>query len=72
MCLPPENSAVSVFRSFSDCTGLDETLEGMSLSRDRTLMERRHLADLREALKARTEAGEHDLIIKYSNGIPKI
>lgn len=72
VCLPSENSAISVFQSLGNCTDLGEELEGMSLSRDRTLMERRHLACLRETLKARTEAGEPDLTIKYSNGTPKI
>lgn len=51
---------------------LDPNLKNVSVSRDRTPNERKHLFDLRAALKDRTESGETDLTIKYINGTPKI
>jgi hypothetical protein len=51
---------------------IDPSLENVSLSRDRTLHERKYLSDLRATLKERTDKGENDLTIKYVNGTPKI
>lgn len=51
---------------------LNSDLHSVSLSRDRTPTERKHLNELRDTLKARTDNGETDLTIKFLNGVPKI
>lgn len=51
---------------------LNSDLHSVSLSRDRTPTERKHLNELRDTLKARTDNGETDLTIKFVNGVPKI
>lgn len=49
---------------FPDCN--------ISISHDRTPMERAQLAELRKSLDSRKEAGERGITIKYRNGVPKI
>jgi hypothetical protein len=44
----------------------------IQVSRDRTILERSRLANLRTTLEARKKAGEKDLTIKYLNGVPQI
>lgn len=51
---------------------LEPDLRKVSISRDRTPMERKYLQDLRAELKNRTDNGEVDLTIKYINGTPQI
>lgn len=50
----------------------DYCLNEVSISRDRTPFERKHLEDLRSELDERTKKGEKNLTIKYVNGTPKI
>lgn len=63
---------MTVFRSFSKKDEVDGELRGVSLAHDRTLKERQHLAELREVLQTRVDAGEANLTIRYINGTPKI
>lgn len=44
----------------------------IGISRDRTVMERSHLKELRVTLDDRKKAGESDITIKYLNGVPRI
>jgi septal ring factor EnvC (AmiA/AmiB activator) len=62
------------FQNFSkdEIERMDSTLAELSISRDRTPQERNYLNKLREELRNRTDKGEKDLTIKYSNGIPSI
>jgi hypothetical protein len=53
-------------------SGVDPSLAELSLTRDRTPNEIKHLKDLRTELAHRTQNGEKDLTIKYVNGVPKI
>jgi hypothetical protein len=48
------------------------SLQSLSISRDRTEMERSFLHSVRAELKTRVDAGEFDLTIKYVKGIPTI
>lgn len=72
ICLPSELDAMAVFRSFSKNEVVEGELRGVSLSHDRTLKERQHLAELRGVLQTRMDAGETNLTIRYTNGTPKI
>lgn len=72
LCLPSASDAVSIFRYFATRDGMDDTLRDLSVGRDRTLMERQYLSNLRNTLQSRTEAGEDNLTIKFVNNIPKI
>jgi len=72
ICMPTEADAVSVFRHFGSNKELKGELEGVSLAHDRTISERKHLSALLDSLNARTKAGEKDLTLKYTNGVPKI
>lgn len=72
ICLPSDSDAMTVFRSFSKKDEVDGELRGVSLAHDRTLKERQHLAELREVLQTRVDAGEANLTIRYINGTPKI
>lgn len=56
----------------SKLEGLDPLLSKVNFSRDKTLLERKHLANLRAELKRRSDAGETDLTIKYMQGVPKL
>lgn len=71
ICLPSESAALHIFKNFKQ-DDVPDTLQGMSLSHDRTPRERKHLEQLRASLKSRLEAGEVNLTIKYINGSPKI
>lgn len=51
---------------------LDPLLGKVTFSRDRTVLERRHLANLRAELQRRTDAGEVNLTIRYIQGVPKL
>ncbi|KAG8295549.1 hypothetical protein J6590_108319 [Homalodisca vitripennis] len=51
---------------------LDPVFADISISRDRTLQERKYLQSLRSELDRRTNNGEKGLTIKYRNGIPVI
>lgn len=51
---------------------LDQSLAIVSISRDRTPIERKFLNDLRAELKNRVDAGERNLTIRYRNGVPRI
>lgn len=51
---------------------LDNCFSNVNFGRDRTKMERQHLAKLRDELKKRSEDGESDLTIKYVRGVPEI
>lgn len=44
----------------------------ISISRDRTLMERKLVRETYNELKERSEKGELDIMIKYFNGMPRI
>lgn len=51
---------------------LDQSLANVSISRDRTPIERKFLNDLRAELRNRVDAGERNLTIRYRNGVPRI
>lgn len=65
--------AITFFKKFSSCS-IEEVFPGskIDISRDRTLMERSHLKELRNELEARKKTGEVDLTIRYQNGVPAI
>lgn len=44
----------------------------IKINSDQTPMQQKHLKDLRENLKSRTDQGEDNLTIKYLRGVPKI
>lgn len=46
--------------------------KGISVSRDRTPLERQALHEVRNELKARESDGETDLTIKFVNGVPRV
>lgn len=71
VCMPSEEAAVHIFKKFSS-NDVPVNLQGISISHDRTLRERKHLEQLRAALKSRHDAGETNLTIKFVNGTPKI
>lgn len=53
-------------------TALATDFKGVSIRDDKSLQERRRLGELRGQLKARLDAGERNLTIKYIKGIPSI
>lgn len=58
--------------SIDSLASVEPNLKDIKLSRDRSPQELSTLKKLREDLDQRSEAGEHDLTIKYRNGVPKI
>lgn len=53
-------------------TGVDPYMAELSLARDRTPLEIKHLNDLRTELAHRIQNGEKNITIKYVNGVPMI
>lgn len=67
---PDEHQAKLFSKRFSE-----RSVEGDSeikISRDRTVRERNHLRKLRQELEEKINAGEVDLTIRYTNGVPLI
>lgn len=64
--------AVDLFKKFSRSPPTEDDLPNVSISRDRTLRERKYLNDVRKQLEERRGEGETDLTIKFINDIPTI
>lgn len=70
--LPSPDVARDFFKKFSHLELTDDTVAGITASRDRTPNEFKHLDELRKQMEERIKKGERDLTIKYSNGTPRI
>lgn len=66
------NDAKEFFRHFHPDSLQDPNLAEVSVTRDRTVGERKFLENLRKTLDSRIKSGETDLTIKYINGTPQI
>lgn len=74
LMLSSKEEAFAFFKKFSreDITEVDRSLADVTVSRDRTPKERKHLETLNVELKERIAAGEKNLTIKFINGVPRI
>jgi hypothetical protein len=69
--LPNQHDVFDVLKNKRKLSEL-ANFKQISLSSDRTLLQRKHLKNLMDELNARKTAGETNLFIKYINGLPVI
>jgi len=67
-----KDQVINIISTFNTSKKTNPAIIRISISRDRTFMERKLVRKTYAELKERNEKGELGIIIKYFNGMPRI